>query len=264
MAQQAVLEPMVESVEPMEMETATTGRRGNSVPLLARYLHEIGKTDLLTRDEEEQLGRAFNEAREELVGLFGGLPDSVRGFVMRDNDGARVSKDWTFAELDECCDRLERAAKADSDILVARTRNEVRRAMAQLGRAREKMVRSNLKLVTHVAKEYSKRGAPDLDLIQEGNLGLLRAVEKFDYDRGFRFSTYAYWWIRQAIGRALSDRSRTIRIPVHLGRKLRKVQAAFLDLADKLGRDPTKSELAAETELPKSSIDEVMRIAHGY
>jgi len=264
MAQQAVLDPTTDMLEPVEQETAAASRSGSSVPLLARYLHEIGKTDLLTREQEEQLGREFFHEREVLVELFTGLPENARVFVMHEADSAREVKDWTFTELDRCCDRLEKVAKGEPDIQLARQRREIRRAKVRLERAREKMVRANLKLVTHVAKEYSKSGAPDLDLIQEGNLGLLRAVEKFDYNRGFRFSTYAYWWIRQAIGRALSDRSRTIRIPVHLGRKLRKVQTAFLSLADKLGRDPTQSELATETELPKSSIEEVLRIAHGY
>ena len=124
-------------------------------------------------------------------------------------------------------ERLTAAARGSSEFGIAKARRGVSRAKAQLDRSRERMVRANLKLVTHVAKEYSRTDTPDLDLIQEGNLGLLRAVEKYEHERGFRFSTYAYWWIRQAIGRALSDKSRTIRLPVHLGRRMRKVQKAL-------------------------------------
>ena len=261
MQQQAIVDPMVEAHEP---GSATPSPKTPSVPLLIRYLQEIGKTDLLTREDEERLSREFGAARETLVQKFKTLPTSVRAFVVGDTEMDRKTADWTFAELDRCCERLTTIGRGSSDFQVAKVRREVKRAKARLDRSREEMVRANLKLVTHVAKEYSRTKAPDLDLIQEGNLGLLRAVEKYEHERGFRFSTYAYWWIRQAIGRALSDRSRTIRIPVHLGRRMRKVQKAALALTEELGRDPTQAELAAETELPKSSIEEVFRVAYGF
>jgi len=261
MQQQAITDPMVEAREP---ESATPSPKTPSVPLLIRYLQEIGKTDLLTREDEERLSREFGAARETLVQKFKTLPASVRAFVVGETEIDRKTADWTFAELDRCCERLTTIGRGSSDFQIAKVRREVKRAKAQLDRSREEMVRANLKLVTHVAKEYSRTKAPDLDLIQEGNLGLLRAVEKYEHERGFRFSTYAYWWIRQAIGRALSDRSRTIRLPVHLGRRMRKVQKAAMALTEELGRDPTQAELAAETELPKSSIEEVFRVAYGF
>ena len=111
-------------------------------------------------------------------------------------------------------------------------------------RARKKLIERNLKLVVSVAKKYREMGVPFEDLIQEGNIGLMRAVERYDPDRGFRFSTYATWWIRQAVGRAVSDKGRTIRLPVHIGERLRKVGRADVDLTAELGRAPADEEVA--------------------
>src|SRR4051794_20820616 len=119
-----------------------------------------------------------------------------------------------------------------------------RRTHAGDQRAREKLVERNLRLVVSVAKRYRGMGLPFEDLIQEGNLGLVRAVEKFDPERGYRLSTYVTWWIRQAIGRAISDKSRTIRVPVHTGEKMRKTTRTSNELSAKLGREPTDEEMA--------------------
>jgi RNA polymerase primary sigma factor len=187
------------------------------------YLKEIGKVPLLTGELEVELAKrieAGNEAAEE----------------------------------------LERHDASGASALSSDERLRLRRLVRRGQQAKEALIEANLRLVVSIAKRYRNRGLAFLDLIQEGNLGLMRAVEKFDYTKGFKFSTYATWWIRQAITRALADQGRTIRIPVHMVETINKVVRVQRQLLQELGREPTVEEIAGRVEFPIERVREIQRI----
>ena len=187
------------------------------------YLKEIGKVNLLSSDEEIELAQSM--------------------------DAGNAAK----AQLEE----LQAAGEEIPDEVKA----ELDKAIKKGERAKQRLAEANLRLVVSIAKRYVGRGMQFLDLIQEGNLGLIKAVEKFDYTKGYKFSTYATWWIRQAITRAIADQARTIRIPVHMVETINKVIRVSRQLLQELGHDPTPEEIAEEMSMPVERVREILKIA---
>src|SRR5881396_3398309 len=147
-----------------------------------------------------------------------------------------------------------RAGRLRSEKSILKARQAVKKAEA----ARQRFIMANLRLVVSVARKYQGQGLPLLDLIQEGNIGLMRAVELFDWRRGFKFSTYATWWIRQAITRAIADRGRQIRLPVHVHDQSRKLRRTFVQFSQRMGRDPTPEELGLSLGIPMDEVDRLL------
>jgi RNA polymerase primary sigma factor len=199
-----------------------TGAGGTSDPV-RMYLREIGKVPLLTAAEEVELAKRIE---------------------------AGVKAETVLADA--------AASGAELDVSERRALDRIRR---DGDRAKDELTSANLRLVVSIAKRYLGRGMHILDLIQEGNLGLMRAVEKFDYTKGFKFSTYATWWIRQAITRAIADQARTIRIPVHMVESMHKVHRTQRQLIQELEREPTVEELAEKVGMPEARVREILRIS---
>ena len=190
---------------------------------------------------------------EDLVRLY--LSDIGQYTLLTKDDEVRLAKliesgKSAIADLDS----------AGKDITAAKKR-ELRRSAKEGEEAERAFVQSNLRLVVSIAKKYQASGLPLLDLIQEGNLGLMHAVEKFDWRKGFKFSTYATWWIRQAITRGIANTGRTIRLPVHAGDTLARLQKARSRLELKYGRPATLAELSREVEMPEDKVTEALRFA---
>ena len=218
------------------------------------YLKEIGKVPLLTADEEVAIAKRMENgdiAQKMLDTIF---------FFFSDGDTERVTTEdefWKYLRNEE----QREEADEKKPFLLGRNKQELKEVVADGEEARKKLAEANLRLVVSIAKRYVGRGMLFLDLIQEGNLGLIKAVEKFDFRKGFKFSTYATWWIRQAITRAIADQARTIRIPVHMVETINKLVRISRQLLQELGREPTPEEIADRMNIPVERVREIIKIS---
>lgn len=257
-------------------ETVHTEEQDSSLSTIGSYLEGIGKTPLLTKEEERELAKRIKEGKQKLIQLMRGTADIInknRELLVLFQKGGKLSKN--FGDLDrnpdkarEMVDFLEHELPKMEKIVSDRDKRKIKQILKEAVKVkssceadRKKMMEANLRLVVSFAKKYTGRGVSLSDLIQEGNIGLSRAVDKFDYKCEKRFSTYASWWIRQALSRTIADQSRTIRLPVHIAYLLRRLSRVSRQLEQKLKREPTPEEIAEQVDFSPEKIRQMLGIS---
>ncbi len=220
-------------------------------------LDEPGEDELEETEDEEEVNQ--ENIPDDLANID---TDDTIGLYLK--EVSRVPL-LTADEEVELAQRIEKGRMSREELahtnVTTERRQELRKSIEDSWEARDHLITANSRLVISVAKKYMGRGVPFLDLIQEGNIGLIRATKKFDYRRGHKFSTYATWWIRQAVTRAIADQGRTIRVPVHMGDQINKLLRYQHQLTQNLGRDPTVEELAKELDVPTKKIENMIQVA---
>ncbi|MEL6788807.1 MAG: RNA polymerase sigma factor SigC, partial [Cyanobacteria bacterium J06607_15] len=271
------VDKLSEELVELDLEAAdpdALARRGSrtTTDLVRLYLQEIGRVPLLERDEEvseaQKVQRHISILEERAKAAEAGnvvLQEFTKLVDVHDRLVTQLShrpsmKRWSMAvgmEIPLLKEKLAVGKQAWAEVISCDVK-ELDRVQKNGIRAKEHMIKANLRLVVSVAKKYQNRGLELLDLIQEGTLGLERAVEKFDPTKGYRFSTYAYWWIRQGITRAIATQSRTIRLPVHITEKLNKIKKAQRKISQEKGRTPKIEDIAKELDMTAAQIREVL------
>jgi len=220
---------VVEAPQTKKSTVVAATRSVSDIDLVRSYLRDIGRVPLLSHEQEITLGRQV----QELMVL----------------ENLETELESNLGEKPEISFFAEKAGISTT---------QLKKKLKSGRRAKERMVAANLRLVVSVAKKYTKRNMELLDLIQEGTIGLVRGVEKFDPTRGYKFSTYAYWWIRQGITRAIAEKSRSIRLPIHITEMLNKLKKGQRELSQELSRTPTLKELSEYVELPEDDVKDLM------
>ncbi len=243
-----------------ELQEEETISEPGSEELLSIYLKEMGKYELLTPEREEELSRQIREGFEGIISVFMktklNYPEILE---VRETIELWKKRDPNLKPKKSYVNYFEKfvenfSKKYPKDQKVISFCEKIRKYIIQIEKAKDEMVKANLRLVVSIAKKYMRQGLSLADLIQEGNLGLMRAVYRFDYRKGNKFSTYASWWIRQSITRAILDKTRTIRLPVHFLELRNYVFKTFYEMTKELGREPTPEELAERTKVPYEKI----------
>ncbi|MEJ5313257.1 sigma-70 family RNA polymerase sigma factor [Anaerolinea sp.] len=245
-----------------QLEEAFAALMSAGIPYLEDEIVEEPAEEELEAHEEEAIEEGEEDKSLVLDDLANIDTDDTIGLYLK--EVSRVPL-LTAEEEVELAQRIERGRMAREELargnVSPKRRQELRRLIEDGWAAREHLITANSRLVISVAKKYMGRGVPFLDLIQEGNIGLIRATKKFDYRRGHKFSTYATWWIRQAVTRAIADQGRTIRVPVHMGDQINKLLRVQHQLTQRLGREPTVEELAEALDVPPRKVENMIQVA---
>ncbi len=222
------------------------------------YMRKVFSMPLLEREAERQFAAQFKEARQNFAALVLTLPEQLRPMILTEGcAGPRSGARWPLQELEECYGRMLEHLPGHRHRRAEAILREAKGLKRRIESAREPLILSHLRFVVHVVKAVNGYGIPVTDLIQEGTIGLITAVERFEPERGNRFSTFAYWWILKSVSAALSEKPSIIRLPVHVRRRIRAVRRATRELKCTLGRNPTPQEISGKAKISVEQIAEL-------